>query len=520
MAEGDQSQSNGQSQPTLEQVLSKQRKLLDSVLSKSLASNISILKQLYANGSDVVFFEFTLLDKLEAAIVYIDGISDIKDIDRYLLAPLRHIERNENMGWNDVLPRISISITQTATTIQQAVDQVSAGNPVMLLDGQAAAFAFNLPSWNTRTIEEPEAETVVRGPREGFIETLRVNTSLLRRRLHSPAFKLKPISIGRYTKTECVIAYIEGIADPTLIAEMEKRLQSIDIDGVLDSSYVEEFIEDNPYSPFPQLHTTERPDVVCANLLEGRVALLIDGSPFSLIAPSTLFTMMQSPEDYYQRSILSTFIRWLRLMLSFVAVFMPSIYVAVLSFHQEMIPTTLMLSISQSREQIPFPALIEALLMEITFEALREAGIRLPKQVGAAVSIVGALVIGQAAIAAGIVSSPMIMVVAVTAVASFLIPNYSLGFALRLIRFPIMLCAGFLGLYGIVLAGLFVLVHLLSLRSFGVPYLSPIAPVKTAEFKDSLIRVPRWAMNTRPHYTGSLWNKFRVRPTNSRLKKE
>ncbi|WP_364152582.1 spore germination protein [Paenibacillus sp. LPE1-1-1.1] len=511
-------QDKQQPYPELTAILAKQRELLASELSVSLSANISVLRQLFLDGSDLIFHEFHSKDGLGMAIVYIEGMADIKEIDSQLLAPLQnHSISDLERGWSAVLPHIAISAYQTVNSMQEAVDYISAGNAVMLIDGQASGVSFSIPHWVMRAIDEPLAETVVRGPREGFVETLRVNTSMLRRRLQTPAFKLKPITLGRYTKTACAIAYIEGIVDPGLVDELEQRLKKIDVDGIIDSNLIEEMIEDEPLSPFPQLHATERPDVVCAGLLEGRVALLVNGTPFSLIAPATLFSLMKSPEDYYQRAIVATGIRWLRFFLGLMAVFMPSIYVAVLSFHQEMIPTSLLFTISKSREQIPFPALVEALLMEVTFEALREAGIRLPKQVGSAVSIVGALVIGQAAISAGIVSSPMIMVVAITGVASFLIPNYSLALAMRLIRFPIMLCAGVLGLYGIVLAALLIVIHMLTIRSFGVPFLSPIAPMQTDQLKDTLlIRSPRWAMSTRPHFTGSLWNKFRMRKTNSR----
>ncbi|MUT67474.1 spore germination protein [Paenibacillus sp. NEAU-GSW1] len=504
---------------TLEQILARQRQLLGKPLSASLRGNAAALRSLFQDSSDVTFHEFAVRNGPQALIVYFGGLSDTKMLDEHVIAPLKTIGSDNEHGWDAILPLITVSSSQPVRTVQKLADELGSGNPVLLLDGQAAAVSFSLPLWHMRPIEEPQAETVVRGPREGFVETIQVNASMLRRKLQSPAFKLHRMSIGRYTKTQCAIAYIEGIVDPGLVTEMQQRLSQIDSDSILDSNHIEEWIEDNPMSIFPQLQATERPDVVASSLLEGRVAVLINGTPFSLIAPATLLSMMQSPEDYSQRSFVSTGIRWLRLLISFIALFMPSIYVAVLSFHQEMVPTTLLLTISKSREQIPFPALIEALLMEVTFEALREAGIRLPKQVGSAVSIVGALVIGQAAISSGIVSSPMVMVVAITGVASFLIPNYSLGLAVRLIRFPVMLCAGVLGLYGIVLAALFILVHLLSLRSFGVPYLTPLAPVQFEQFKDTLIRAPRWAINQRPHMTGSVWNKFRIRPNHSRWKK-
>ncbi|THF75884.1 spore germination protein [Cohnella fermenti] len=503
---------NAKVDPRLSATLNRQRELLSSPLAATLEGNLAALGELYGESIDFIRQPLDLKGWGEATIVFIEGLCDSSEIERSVIAPLKESEPQQFAGGlADMVAAITISGISFVDTFDELADAVSKGNAVLLADREPRGAAMHVSKWSMRSIEEPEAETVVRGPREGFVETLRVNTSLLRRRLRTPALKLKEITLGRYTKTACVLAYIEGIAEPELVREFEIRLNRFEVDGFMDSAFLEEMIEDNPRSPFPQLQSTERPDVVCANLLDGRVALLTDGSPNALIAPATFFSMMQSPEDYYQRPLVATAIRWLRMLFSLITLFMPSIYVAVLSYHQEMIPTSLLLTISKSREQIPFPALVEALLMEITFEALREAGIRLPKQVGAAVSIVGALVIGQAAIAAGIVSSPMVMVVAITGVSSFLIPNYSLGIAIRLIRFPIMLCAGVLGLYGIVLAGLFVLVHLLALRSFGVPYMSPIAPLQASEWKDTLIRAPRYWMSDRPHFTGPYWNRRRFR---------
>jgi spore germination protein KA len=314
---------------------------------------------------------------------------------------------------------------------------------------------------------------------------------------------MKQMNIGRLTETPVLIAYIEGIAQRTLIQEVTNRLMSIKIDGILESGYIEEMIQDRPFSPFPLILTTERPDVAAACLLEGRVIILIDGTPFVLIAPCTFASMLQSPEDYYNHFYIGTFIRWLRYIFFFIALLGPSAYVAILTFHQEMIPTSLLITIAENREQIPFPALIEAFIMEITFEALREAGVRLPKQVGAAVSIVGALVIGQAATAAGLVSSPMVMVVAITGVASFLMPRYATGISIRILRFPIMILSGVLGLLGVMIGVTAIVAHLCTLQSFGVPYLNPTATLKIKNLKDVLIRAPWWEMDTRPEFSST-----------------
>jgi spore germination protein KA len=407
--------------------------------------------------------------------------------------------------------RLAVSNVRTFTNYADCVNRLSLGNPVILL-GKNWGLALALSKWDKRSVEEPSSESVVRGPREGFIEALGVNIAMLRRRIRSPQLKIHKMEVGNLSKTNVAIAYIEGVAENTLIEEIQNRIRRIDVDWPMDSG-IEEYIEDNSFSPFPQWLDTERPDVVVANLVEGRVAILVDGDPFALIAPVTFYSFLQTPEDYYQRIPIANAIRWLRYIFTVIALLLPSLYVAVITYHQEMVPTTLLVSMAASREQVPFPALVEALIMEITFEALREAGVRLPKQIGSAVSIVGALVIGEAAVAAGIVSAPMVIVVAITGIASFTIPRYTAGIALRLLRFPIMFLAGTLGLLGIMLGIIAIVIHLCSLRSLGVPYLQPMAPMIWREMKDVLIRQPMWASNTRPHFTGE-YNKYRRGPGN------
>ncbi|MFE5320402.1 spore germination protein [Paenibacillus sp. NPDC056579] len=477
----------------------------------NIQANIDLLTTLYKDCSDIVFHQFTVYGTTQAFLIYIEDMSDIELIDQQVLAPLQNAaDFNASVG--NLAKNISVCHAKELATMEEAVGQISKGNPVMFIDGYEKAISLGVAKWAKRSIEEPVAESVVRGPRLGFTETIGVNTSLLRRSIKSPALKMKLLKIGQYTQTEVVVTYIDGIADMNLVNEVISRLKRIEIDGIIDSAYIEELIGDNAMSPFPQLMSTERPDAVSANLLEGRVGIIIEGSPFVLVAPITLFSLLQSPEDYYQSFWAGSLIRWLRYFFFVIALTVPSAYVAILTYHQEMIPTTLLLSVAKSREEIPFPALVEALLMEITFEALREAGLRLPKQVGAAVSIVGALVIGQAAISAGLVSSPMVMVVAFTGIASFTFPRYTLGIAVRLLRFPLMFLAGFLGLLGLMLGIILIVIHLSTLRSFGVPYLSPLAPLKKNELGDVLIRAPLWTRDKRPHLSNGLYNAYRQVP--------
>lgn len=475
----------------------------DMPFSPRLADNMDIIKKIYSDSSDVKTRTFPLAGQADAFLLYIDGMVNQSLLDLHVLAPLLQPQADSaKVDFAYICSVVTTSQVVIATSFNDLLHYISNGSVALLVDQLPFGIAFCLPGWQQRSIEEPAAESIIRGPREGFTETLGVNTSMLRRKIKDPSLKLTPIQVGRYTKTTVIIAHIEGVANHSLVEEVRTRIEKIDIDGVLESGYIEGLIEDHPYSPFPQIQVTERPDVVSAALLEGRIGIMVDGTPFCLIAPTTFFSMLQSPEDYYQRFIISTFIRWLRFLFLFTSLLLPSLYVAVLTFHQEMVPPSLLLSIAKSRENIPFPALIEALLMEISFEALREAGVRLPKQVGSAVSIVGALVIGQAATSAGLVSSPMVMVVAITGIASFLLPQYSAGIAIRLLRFPIMFLSGMFGLLGLMLGVIAIIIHLCSIRSLGVPYLQPLAPMKWSEMLDTLMRGPIWSNRKRPSLTG------------------
>ena len=456
-----------------------------------LKRNEERFRSVFAQCSDVVYRSIDIDGKGRALLVYIEGLADNEGLEKQVISPLQR-ER-----------ALTVSDKVDVRTFEDCLAHVLDGRPILLRDGQTAGLALGLTKWEKRGIEEPSAESSVRGPREGFTETLRVNTSQIRRIVKSPKLKIEEMKIGRYTQTKIAVAYLEGLADRTLIDEIKARLGRIRIDGILESGYIEELIEDTPYSPFPQLLSTERPDVVCGNLLEGRAAILVDGTPFALVAPITFFSLLQSPEDYYQRYIISTVIRWLRYSYLLFSLLLPSLYVAVLTFHQEMVPGSLLLSMASSREEVPFPALVEALLMEITFEALREAGVRLPKQVGSAISIVGALVIGQAAVQAGIVSAPMVIIVALTGISSFMTPRYIAGISIRMLRFPMIFLAGSLGLLGIMMGIILLVLHLCSLRSFGVPYLSTLQTPNFGEFKDVFYRAPWWSMKRRPRLTGS-----------------
>lgn len=486
-------------------------KIEKHTISSDLEKNIKEINDTFSKAEDVVLRQFTIpLDKpIRAFMVYIDGLSEKSTIYNNLLGALMDISYNNcaiNIKGNvisvirDTL--ISIAEVKNKNDYNEIIEKILEGDIALFLEGSYDALIISAREWESRPVSEPETETVVRGPREGFTETIRTNTTLIRRRIKTSRLKFEPMKIGAITKTAVDICYIDGIVNDRIVQEVRERLFRIKVDSILESGNIEELIEDSPYSLFPTINYTERPDKVAAGLLEGQVAILVDTTPFVLLLPVTFPQFFQASEDYYNRYPWGVFIRLLRLVTVNIALLLPSLYVAIVTYHHEMLPTPLLMSIASGREGVPFPAFVEALLMEFTFEILREGGVRLPRPIGQAVSIVGALVIGEAAVSAGLVSPPMVIVVSLTAVASFTLPSSNGAIPLRLLRFPIMVMAGSLGLFGVMVALMFIIIHLVSLRSFGVPYMSPLAPVNIGDLKDTLIRVPWWAMYTRPSLIG------------------
>lgn len=481
-------------------------------LNAGLQANLLQIKSILSDCADVVYreFDFAQDGRIKLVIVYMDGMADKIQISAQVLrslmldAPL--VEKGGELTGARAFKHIKkkllpIQQVEETTNLGRVIDAVLAGDAVLLVDGHAAAIINSTRGWEGRNVEESQTEMVVRGPREAFVETIRVNMSLLRRKIKNPNLKIETMKLGQVTKTDVAVVYIKGIVNDKIVAEVKERLSRIKIDAILETGYIEEFIEDSPWSPFCTVFHTERPDKVAANLLEGRVAILVDGTPYALTVPLLFVESLQFPEDYYERTLVASATRLLRLFSMVASLLVPSLYVAIVTFHHEMLPTALLLSLAAQREAVPFPAFVEAFGMEFTFEILREAGIRLPRQVGQAVSIVGALIIGEAAVRAGLVGAATVIVVAFTGIASFVF-CYAASISLRLLRFPILVLAGTLGLYGVICGVLAILVHLATLRSFGVPFMSPVMPLNTGDLKDTALRVPWWAMLKRPRVTG------------------
>ncbi len=486
-------------------------KLLHKIKFKnSMNENIEQIKAVFGESYDLNFRKIKIgQEKKVAVLFYISGLVDsnaINDLLKNLEVDLLQI--NEHLKKKKVdLEYISDHIldnqdVELLDDFDNAMEKATNGSSILLFEGSSFCMVCETKGLKLRSITEPNSEMSIRGPRDGFIESIVTNSSLLRRRIHSPHLWIKDMKIGSLSRTRVAMAYIKGLASEELIEEIETRLRKIDWDTILESGYIQEFIIDQPKTIFPLVERTERPDKVISNLVEGKIAILTDNTPFVLILPTTYNMLLQAPDDYYEIFPIGSFIRLLRFIAFQMSTILPAFYIAVITYHPELLPVSLFLRIAATREGLPFPILFESLLMESIFEVLREAGLRLPRSIGSAISIVGALVLGEAAINAGLVSPPMVVIVALTAIASFTAPSYALASSARMLRYFFILLAGALGLYGILIGFILSLVHLCSLRSFGQPYMQPYAPLIWSDLKDSIVRHNLWNQVKRPKLFG------------------
>lgn len=387
---------------------------------------------------------------------------------------------------------------KTSSDWNEILDAVVSGDTALFLEGEGMALILSTRGFSSRSVSEPTVESEVRASKDAFNENIRTNTSLIRRRIKDYSLRIENMKIGERTKTDVSVAYIDNLVDKAILGELKSRLQRIRVDSILESGYLEEYISDQPYSLFPLIEHTERPDKASAAILEGRIAVIVDNTPFVLMVPTIFWQYIQAVGDYTESFFIGTFMRILRLFCLFLSLTASSFYVMLVAFHQEMLPTDLALRVAAGREGVPFPAVMEALIMEFMFEIMREAGLRLPKPVGQAVSIVGTLVIGEAAVNAGLVGPTLVIAIAASGISSFAIPAYNTSFALRLVKFPLIILSGTFGILGFLGGTIAITMNLLSLRSFGAPFMTPISPYRSRGNKDTFIRVPWWRMNKRP----------------------
>lgn len=453
-----------------------------------LKQNIDYIIEQLKNSSDVKVNKY---NDGKAVLIYIESLVDQTKIQNKIIS-------NNQSGNQPGQGEKTLENGRKSNDLNEIIFSLLSGGAVYLSEEEQEATIFTVTSSYNRDVSEPDSEKVLRGSHEGFIESIMVNINLIRKRIQHRDLKVKYIRLGEKTNTNLAMVYMEGIADPECIKEVERRVKSITRDMIISPGIVEEMIEDNPFSPFPQIMHTERPDKAMANIMDGRIAILSEGSSTCLILPVTFFSFYQSPDDYNSRWLSGTFIRIIRLMSFLIAIGLPAFYISVVGFHFEVIPDALVIPVKSSINNIAYPPIVEALVMVIIIELIRESGIRLPSPVGQTIGIVGGLVIGDAVVRAGLVSNLMIIIVALTAISSFVVPTNELSTALRFLTFPLIFAASTLGFVGMAFGMLFVLIHLIRLKSLGTPYFAPLAPLEVKDLKDTFVRFPVFLMNNRP----------------------
>lgn len=422
-------------------------------------------------------------------LFYMSNLVDPAIIQQQLIGTLQRIGEHD-MPVETLLQALPVGRAKLIYAVSEAVDAIVRGHAFVFRSGHRLGIAVDAAKPQARDLSTAEIETNIFGPQVAFNESLATNIALLRSLIADPSLVCESFEVGEKTHTKIALLYVKDLADERNVDTLRQRVTGLDFDGTMGSTTLQQLIEDNTWTIFPQMMMTERPDRSCFGLLEGKVALIVDGSPFVIMSPCTFLDFFKSSEDYYVRWNIGTFIRLLRLLAVLLSITLTPIYVAAVTYHYEIIPPALLVPLVQTRSRVPFPPLIEALIMEVTMELLREAGVRLPTKVGQTMAIVGGIVIGQAAVLAGFTSNILIMVVALTALASFTTPSYDMGTSIRFIRFPMIILAGIWGFIGIVFGACFLLIHLLRQTSLGQPFMHPFYPLRFKAWKDGVIRLP------------------------------
>ena len=468
-------------------------------VSSRLDDNTALIRRVCGSSTDIVLRPVVLANGQRAAVFMIDGLADSRHLGRDLLAPLTKADKEGCYSAAEIA-RSVLSLTEISleSEMQVIIESVLQGLTALFLDGAGQAVCMQAIDWPQRSVEEPGTDVVIRGPREGFIEAMRPNVALLRRKIHHPDFRVETHRLGRYSRTDVAVVYVSGIVNEGVLSLVRKRLAGIDIDAILDSGSVEQLLQDAPGSLFPTVGIAEKPDIAAARILEGRVCLVVDGSPVVLTVPMLFVEGLHSPEDYYTNYLYSSWIRIIRTLAFLLSLWLPGFFVASVRFHQETVPLKLLLSMSEAEFKTPFSTGLSLLIISLVYEILREAGIRLPKPAGQAVSIVGAIIMGDAAVSANLISTPVLIVLAFTVVASFVSATYLEASTLPRLLF--LLLGWAFGMFGLMLGAMAMLVYLCSLESFGVPYFAPIAPLELPALKDALLRFPVRSLDLRPSF--------------------
>lgn len=462
------------------------------------------IKKEYGESSDLIFRKIKTKDQ-ELLYVYLESVSSDDKVSDFLMKDLSYYVKNKKeKNFDNLFHMLENSIYNSHLSIETNMDDIyyklSSGYTIIFVDGEEKAISVETKADLNRSISESTSEVIVRGPKDSFNENNASNIGLIRKRIKTNKLWFKEQLVGRKTKTKVTIAFIEDIADSKKVEKIEKIISKIDIDGIIDSGYIRDFLTNDNSTSFPKIKSTERPDVACTSLLQGKIVILVENSPFVLITPSVLVDFIHTPEDYYQKTSNINFTRILRSIALFLTIITPAFYIAVTTFNQEMIPNELLISLAIQQDGVPFPTAFEVIMMMVTFEILRESDIRIPSPMGAAISIVGALVLGDAAVSAGIVSPIVIIVVAITSICGLLFTDIDFVNAIRIWRLIFILFATLAGLIGIVVAGIIFITKLASVSTDEVPYLVPFSPLHPTELKDAIIRLPINKLKKRPDY--------------------
>lgn len=470
------------------------KKSMGIIQTTNLQDQKNFIKEIFDQSADLIEHPLQLKTKTNVLLYYFDGLTDGMALKNNVITPLlQHVNEDTQISESHIIA----AYTKKVSNWDDVVDGLLEGQSVLFMEGEKSTLVINTKGWAERAIEEPIAEATIKGSHDGFIENASKNMGLIRRYIPSTQLKIKKLTVGERASTSVYLIYLGDVANDIIIQEAEARIQNIKTDTILSIGELSNFIKDHTWSPFPQSYLSERPDAVAHHILDGKVAVLIDRSPSVMIIPINLTGFFQTPDDYNMHWLISSFLRLLRFVGFIIAMFLPAIYIAIVSFHFEVIPIDLYMSIATSRSKVPFSPLLEAFIMELTLEMLREAGIRLPQPIGQTIGIVGGIVIGQAAVQAGLVSNIMVIIVSITAIASFIVSNYDLASCIRLVRFPMMILAYIYGIVGIVSGIMILLAHFATLKSFGTPYGIPIAPFQLQDFKDTFFRLPIPMLTTR-----------------------
>ncbi|WP_404458448.1 spore germination protein [Sutcliffiella horikoshii] len=464
-------------------------KTVKSHLSNVLDENLSSIQRLFHHNKELILRPLFYPTNTSVCLVYLETITDKKVIQEHILSPLLKMGTISENPIEIIENTIEISKIKTVSLLDDAMTELTAGNTLIFIDGFGRAIAADTADWKDRSLSPPQTQRGLKGPQIGFTELASNNLSLIKRVIKNNQLTIEDQKIGTETTTGVYLLYLEDKVDQDILHDVKRKIESMDLKSILDSSYIQEGITSDQITPFPLVLTTERPDVTSGHLLEGKIAILCDGSPNVLIVPALFMQFFQTADDYYESSLFD-FARLIRIVSFVLSIFLIPLYISFILFHQELVPSELLISLAAQRQIVPLPLVIEMILLMLIFEVILESSIRLPSGITLAFSIIGTIILGQSAAEAGLVQLSTLVIISATYVLNFAVPIHPFGNAIKIIRYILVFLASTTGLLGIILGTIVLVNHLSSLNSFGVPYLSPITPVNTADFKDTFIRFP------------------------------